>query len=139
MDGVDTRDIALGRLRSIVAIVSQDVTLFDDTIRNNIAYGAPNDASAVEEAAKAANADGFISKLPVGYDTVIGEGGARLSGGERQRISIARAFFKNAPILIMDEATSSLDSVSEREVERSLRGLMEGQDRLHNSPQALHG
>ncbi len=127
VDGVDTRDIALGRLRSIVAIVSQDVTLFDDTIRNNIAYGAPlNDASAVEEAAKAANADGFISKLPAGYDTVIGEGGARLSGGERQRLSIARAFFKNAPILIMDEATSSLDSVSEREVERSLRGLMEG-------------
>ena len=127
VDGVDTRDIALGRLRSLVAIVSQDVTLFDDTIRNNIAYGAPlNDASAVEEAAKAANADGFISKLPAGYDTVIGEGGARLSGGERQRLSIARAFFKNAPILIMDEATSSLDSVSEREVERSLRGLMEG-------------
>ncbi|MEK7881159.1 MAG: ABC transporter transmembrane domain-containing protein [Deltaproteobacteria bacterium] len=143
VDGVDTRDIALGRLRSLVAIVSQDVTLFDDTIRNNIAYGALrcfnterpaskgigaplNDASAVEEAAKAANADGFISKLPAGYDTVIGEGGARLSGGERQRLSIARAFFKNAPILIMDEATSSLDSVSEREVERSLRGLMEG-------------
>ena len=127
IDGVDIREISLESLRSQVAIISQQVVLFNDTVRRNIAYG---DFSRSDEeiirAAKAANAHGFISKLPRGYDTLIGEGGVRLSGGERQRLSIARAILKDAPILIMDEATSSLDTESEMEVQKGLENLMEG-------------
>ncbi|MFQ5735641.1 MAG: lipid A export permease/ATP-binding protein MsbA [Thermodesulfobacteriota bacterium] len=126
-DGTDIRDLTLKSLRDQIAIVSQQVILFNDTVRENIAYGA---VSASEEdmirAAKAANAHEFISRLPKGYDTLIGEGGVRLSGGERQRISIARAIYKNAPILILDEATSSLDTESEHEVQKALVNLMEG-------------
>lgn len=127
LDGMDIRDLTLRSLRSQVAIVSQQVTLFDDTVKRNIAYG---DTTKTDEqiagAAKAANAHEFISRLPDGYDTLIGEGGVRLSGGERQRISIARALLKNAPILILDEATSSLDAESEQEVQKALTNLMEG-------------
>ena len=127
IDGVDTRDATLKSLRAKIAIVSQQVILFNDSIKRNIAYGgsAVSDDELIR-AAKAANAHEFIMRLPKGYDTMIGEGGVRLSGGERQRISIARAILKNAPILILDEATSSLDSESESEVQKALMNLMEG-------------
>lgn len=127
IDGVDTRDATLKSLRANIAIVSQQVILFNDTVRRNIAYGdvTISDDQLIS-AAKAANAHEFIMRLPNGYDTMIGEGGVRLSGGERQRISIGRAILKNAPILILDEATSSLDSESESEVQKALSNLMEG-------------
>ncbi len=126
-DGNDIRDFTLKSLRNNVAIVSQQVILFNDTIKNNLAYGDTHFTDAeVMSAAIAANIDGFIKKLPKGYDTVIGEGGFKLSGGERQRLSIARAILKNAPILIMDEATSALDTDSEIEVQKGLSNLMSG-------------
>ncbi len=126
-DGRDIRELTLKSLRDQIAIVSQQVILFNDTVRDNIAYGAADAGSdEIIRAAKAANAHDFISRLPKGYDTLIGEGGVRLSGGERQRLSIARAIFKNAPILILDEATSSLDTESEHEVQKALVNLMEG-------------
>jgi len=114
-------------LRRRIGIVSQETLLFDDTVRNNIAYG--NDAAtaeAVVEAAKAAFAHDFIVRLPNGYDTLIGENGVKLSGGERQRLAIARALLRNPPILILDEATSSLDNESERMVQMALANLMTG-------------
>jgi len=127
IDGRDTRDYTLASLRRLIAVVTQDVILFDDTIRANIAYGDPSASEqAVRQAAKAALVDDFVSLLPEKYETSIGERGLRLSGGERQRISIARAILKNAPILILDEATSSLDSESEIYVQRALQNLMEG-------------
>lgn len=126
-DGVEAREISLRSLREQVAIVSQQVVLFNDTVKRNIAYG---DLSVSDDeimrAAKAANAHDFISRLPQGYDTLIGEGGVRLSGGERQRLSIARAILRNSPILILDEATSSLDTESEHEVQKALTNLMQG-------------
>ncbi|MBI5892129.1 MAG: lipid A export permease/ATP-binding protein MsbA [Deltaproteobacteria bacterium] len=127
IDGIDTRDIKLKSLREQIAIVSQQVILFNDTVKRNIAYGdfAKTDEEIIM-AAKAANAHNFIERLPEGYNTVIGEGGVRLSGGERQRLSIARAILKNAPILILDEATSSLDTESEMEVQKGLNNLMQG-------------
>jgi len=125
IDGTDIKEISLKSLRSSIAIVSQQVTLFNDTVRANIAYGSPSTEEAkCVEAAKAASAHEFIMRLPRGYDTVIGEGGVKLSGGERQRLSIARALLKDAPILILDEATSSLDSESEFEVQKALSNLM---------------
>ena len=121
------RDCTLASLRRQIAVVTQDVILFDDTIQANIAYGDPAaTAESVRQAAKAALVDDFVSALPDKYETRIGERGLRLSGGERQRISIARAILKNAPILILDEATSSLDSESEVYVQRALQNLMEG-------------
>ncbi len=127
IDGVDIREISLRSLRSNIAIVSQQIVLFNDTVTNNISYGdAKRSAEEVLAAAKAANAHAFISRLPQGYDTVIGESGVRLSGGERQRLSIARAILKNAPLLILDEATSSLDTESELEVQKGLENLMAG-------------
>jgi subfamily B ATP-binding cassette protein MsbA len=108
-------------------MVTQQTILFNDTVKNNIAYG--NRAGSFDDvvrAAQAAYADEFIRSLPLGYETVIGESGVKLSGGQRQRISIARALLKDAPILILDEATSSLDSESEREVQNALDGLMKG-------------
>ncbi|MFZ2447404.1 MAG: ABC transporter transmembrane domain-containing protein [Syntrophobacteraceae bacterium] len=127
IDGVDIRDVTLASLRSQIGIVTQQSILFNDTVRNNIAYG---DIARSEEeivaAAKAANAYDFIMKMPKGFDSKVGEAGVRLSGGERQRICIARAILKNAPILILDEATSSLDSESEREVQNALEYLMTG-------------
>ena len=127
IDGHDVRSVTLASLRSQIGVVAQDTVLFNDTVRNNIAYGQPNVAQkAVEAAAKAALAHGFIQDLPAGYETVIGERGVRLSGGERQRIAIARALLKNAPILILDEATSALDSESESLVQSALQNLMAG-------------
>lgn len=127
IDGKDIRDAKLSSLRGLTAIVTQQTILFNDTVRNNIAYGddAKPDAE-VSRAAKAAHADAFILALPQGYDTVIGESGVKLSGGQRQRVAIARALLKDAPILILDEATSSLDTESEREVQTALDTLMKG-------------
>jgi subfamily B ATP-binding cassette protein MsbA len=131
IDGVDIRDATLASLRGSIALVSQEVSLFDDTVRANIAYGrfgASEDE--IVAAAKAAAADGFIRALPQGYDTMVGEHGVKLSGGQRQRLSIARAMLKNAPILLLDEATSALDTESERQVQAALRGLMRGRTTL---------
>jgi subfamily B ATP-binding cassette protein MsbA len=131
IDGHDVREVTLASLRAQVGIVTQETILFNDTVRNNIAYGQPHvPAAQVEAAAKAALAHDFISSLPEGYDTMIGERGLRLSGGERQRIAIARALLKNAPILILDEATSALDSESESLVQSALGNLMQGRTTL---------
>jgi subfamily B ATP-binding cassette protein MsbA len=125
IDEQDIRDITMSSLRDQIAMVTQQTILFNDTVRNNIAYGREKCSDEeVKNAAIAAHAYDFIQKLPAGLDTIIGEGGARLSGGERQRISIARALLKNAPILILDEATSALDTESEREVQNALENLM---------------
>jgi subfamily B ATP-binding cassette protein MsbA len=126
IDGHDLRDLTLGSLRRNVAQVSQETILFNDTVRNNIAYGQPDvSLKLVQQAAQNALAHEFILHMPQGYDTVIGEKGFRLSGGERQRLAIARAILKNAPILILDEATSSLDAESESLVQAALANLME--------------
>ena len=120
------RTATLASLRSQISLVTQEVLLFNETVRYNIAYGKPAASlSEIEDAAKAANAHDFIRRLPLGYDTRIGERGLRLSGGERQRLSIARALLKNPPLLIMDEATSSLDAESERLVQTAIERLME--------------
>ncbi len=125
IDGRDIRTLTIKSLREHIGIVTQQTILFNDTVRNNIAYGdIARSEEEIIEAAKAANAHGFVEKLPLGYDTVIGERGVKLSGGERQRVSIARALLKNAPILILDEATSSLDSESELQVQIALERLM---------------
>lgn len=127
IDEHDVRDVTLASLRSQIGIVTQETVLFNDTVRNNIAYGQPHvSAKDVESAARMALAHDFIADMPEGYDTVIGERGVRLSGGERQRIAIARAILKNAPILILDEATSALDSESEALVQSALQNLMTG-------------
>lgn len=127
IDGHDIRNVTIESLRRQIAIVTQQTILFNDTVRNNIAYGNMTKSEEdIVRAAKAANAHDFIMKLPQGYETVIGELGTRLSGGERQRISIARALLKDAPILILDEATSSLDTESEIEVQEALETLMRG-------------
>jgi FkbM family methyltransferase len=126
IDGTDVRDATLASLRSQISVVTQETILFNDTVRANIAYGRPDVSAAdVERAARMAQAHAFISALPQGYDTRVGERGVFLSGGQRQRIAIARAFLKDAPILVLDEATSALDSESEREVQRALEGLIE--------------
>ncbi|MBU0961288.1 MAG: ATP-binding cassette domain-containing protein, partial [Proteobacteria bacterium] len=125
IDGHDIRDVTLKSLRDQIAIVTQQTILFNDTIRNNIAYGDPDRSEEeIQKAADVAYALKFITNLPKGFDTVIGEAGIKLSGGERQRLSIARALLKNAPILVLDEATSSLDTESEREVQKALENLM---------------
>jgi subfamily B ATP-binding cassette protein MsbA len=125
IDGVDIRDVTLSSLRSQIGIVSQHTFLFNDTVRNNIAYGDPSkDMGHIVAAAKAAHAHDFILAMPQGYDTVVGEMGVRLSGGQRQRLAIARALLKDAPVLILDEATSSLDAGSERLVQQALENLM---------------
>ena len=125
IDGIDIRRVTMRSLRDQIAMVTQQTILFNDTVRNNIAYGSLDRPEAeLVKAAEAAHALDFIKELPQGFETLIGEGGARLSGGERQRISIARALLKNAPILILDEATSALDTESEREVQSALENLM---------------
>jgi ATP-binding cassette, subfamily B, bacterial MsbA len=131
VDDVDVRDATLISLRRLMGFVTQEVVLFNDTVRNNIAYGRSDVAEQqVIDAAKAANAHDFISQLPQGYDTPIGESGVLLSGGQRQRLAIARALFKDPPILILDEATSALDTESERLVQQALNNLMQGRTTL---------
>lgn len=127
IDGYDVREATLRSLREQIAIVTQETILFNDTIRNNLCYGRPNiPKETLEAAARAALAHDFILQMPTGYDTVIGDRGQRLSGGQRQRLAIARALLKNAPILILDEATSELDSESEMLVQSALNNLMAG-------------
>ena len=131
VNGVDVRDTTLKSLRGLMGFVTQEVVLFNDTVRNNIAYGRSDvDEALVVEAARAANAHEFISALPHGYETPIGESGVLLSGGQRQRLAIARALFKDPPILILDEATSALDTESERLVQQALNTLMQGRTTL---------
>ena len=125
IDGRDIQTVKLSSLRQHFAIVSQDISLFNGTIKTNICYGnpdAPNEK--IIEAAKNAAAHDFITQLPNGYDTEIGENGVKLSGGQRQRVAIARAMLKDAPILLLDEATSALDSESEKAVQKALQRLM---------------
>lgn len=127
IDGTDIRDVTLSSLRNSIGVVQQDVYLFSGTVYDNISYGLPGaDRDAVIEAAKRAGAHEFISALPDGYDTYVGERGVKLSGGQKQRISIARVFLKNPPILILDEATSALDNESEKVVQDSLEELAKG-------------
>jgi subfamily B ATP-binding cassette protein MsbA len=127
IDGQDLQGVRRASLRAHIAIVTQDVFLFNDDVRANVAYGSTDaDEPAIVRAAEMAEIHDVIERLPQGYDTVIGERGARFSGGERQRLAIARAFLKDAPILILDEATSALDAVTEARVQRSLERLMAG-------------
>lgn len=127
IDGADVREFRLASLRAGLGVVSQDTVLFHDTVRANIAYGMPEaSAGEVEDAARTARAHDFISALPDGYETVVGERGTTLSGGQRQRIAIARALLRDPPILILDEATSALDTESERLVQGAMKRLLEG-------------
>ncbi len=129
--GEDTTEVGMAHLRAMTAVVFQDAALFSGTIRENIAYGRPDATDAqIEQAARNANAHDFIEKFGDGYNTVVGERGLRLSGGQKQRIAIARAFLKDAPVLILDEATSALDTKAEREVQHGLDRLMEGRTTL---------
>ena len=131
IDGVNVADVTLASLRDSIALVSQDIVLFDDTVRANIGYGKPGATAAeIEEAARAALAHEFITELPEGYDTLVGERGQSLSGGQRQRVAIARAILKNAPILLLDEATSALDAETERQVQAALGRLKQGRTTL---------
>jgi ABC-type multidrug transport system fused ATPase/permease subunit len=127
IDGIDVRDWDLDRLHESISMVLQDVFLFHGSIKDNILFGKPN---ATEEevirAAKIANVDEFVSKMPEGYDTLIGERGVKLSGGQKQRISIARAVLKDSPILILDEATSSIDTETEMLIQQALQRLIAG-------------
>jgi len=132
LDGVNINDLVLANLRSHIAIVGQETLLFDDTLRNNIAYGGTGavDDERLMQAARAAHVLEFAEKQPQGLDTPVGERGMRLSGGQRQRVAIARALYKNAPILVLDEATSSLDTESERLVQAAMQKLMENRTTL---------
>jgi ATP-binding cassette subfamily B protein len=131
IDNIDIKDVTLESLRRNIGIVQQDVFLFNGTVRENIAYGTANASDAeIIEAAEKANAHDFILNLSEGYDTDIGERGVKLSGGQKQRISIARSFLKNPPILILDEATSSLDNRSEKIIQESLEKLAKGRTTL---------
>jgi len=127
IDGKDIQNVKLESLRKAIAIVSQDARLFDDTIRNNLTYGVENATDEdIQKAIKAASIEGFIASLPEGLETQVGEAGSRLSGGQKQRLSIARAFLKNAPILILDEPTSALDRGNEEKIKEALKDLMKG-------------
>jgi subfamily B ATP-binding cassette protein MsbA len=132
IDGIDVELYTLRNLRRHVAVVNQTVTLFNDTVANNIAYGDLAGASrtAIESAAEAAFAREFIDRLPQGFDTLVGENGVLLSGGQRQRLAIARALLKNAPVLILDEATSALDTESEKHIQAALDQAMRGRTTL---------
>ncbi len=131
IDGIDIRDLSMASLRRHIALVSQDITIFDDTVAGNIAYGLPNATpQQIREAARAAAAEDFILKMPQGFETQVGENGVRLSGGQRQRISLARAILRDAPILFLDEATSALDNESERIIQQTLDTLQKGRTTL---------
>jgi subfamily B ATP-binding cassette protein MsbA len=131
LGGVDLRSLKLSELRGTVAMVGQHTFLFNDSVFNNIAYGNPTAShQEVVSAARAAYAMEFIERLPQGFETQVGEGGMSLSGGERQRLAIARAILKNAPILILDEATASLDTRAEREVQMAIEALVRGRTTL---------
>jgi subfamily B ATP-binding cassette protein MsbA len=131
IDGQDVREVTIESLRAASSLVTQEPFLFDDTVRANIAYGRPEASDAeIEAAARNAAAHDFITALPGGYDTRVGEAGLKLSGGQRQRIAIARAMLKNAPILLLDEATSALDTASEFQVQTALGALMKGRTTL---------
>jgi subfamily B ATP-binding cassette protein MsbA len=142
VDGLDVRDLRVADLRNNIAVVSQDPVLFNDTIYSNLLLGRANATRAeVEEAARNAYAHDFIQSLPRGYESVVGERGALLSGGQKQRIALARAFLRNAPILILDEATSALDTESERAVQTALDELMKGRTTIciaHRLSTILH-
>jgi ABC-type multidrug transport system fused ATPase/permease subunit len=126
-DGIDIRDVTLASLRSQISVVLQDPLLFSGSIAENIRYGNLEASDEeIEAAARAANCHDFITRLPDGYDTILGERGAQISGGERQRVAVARAFLRDAPILILDEPTSSIDSKTEDVILDSLEDLMEG-------------
>lgn len=131
IDGQDIREVTQASLRNAITMIPQEPVLFQRSLKDNIRYGnVEGTDKAVVEAAKAAHAHDFITQLPQGYETLVGERGVKLSGGQRQRIAIARAFLKNAPILILDEATSQLDSVTEHLIQKSLTQLMEGKTTL---------
>jgi len=131
VDGADIRAVTLKSLRAQIGLVTQETVLFNTTVAANIAYGQENlDRDRLRACARAAFADEFILEFPDGYDTVIGEAGARLSGGQRQRIAVARALYKDPPILILDEATSALDAEAEGIVQRALENLMQGRTTL---------
>jgi len=131
IDGVDVRQLDPARLREKIALVPQDPVIFGTTARENLRYGRLDAADAeIEAAARSAEAHEFLSTLPQGYDSELGERGARLSGGQQQRIAIARALLKDAPILLLDEATSALDAQSERAVQHALENLMQGRTTL---------
>jgi ABC-type multidrug transport system, ATPase and permease components len=131
VDDQNIKNVSLKSLRKNLSMVSQDVILFDDTVKNNIAYAKDNASQAeIEKACKYAAADEFIKKLPQGYDTLIGENGVRLSGGQKQRISIARAILKESPIILLDEATSSLDADSEEIVQNAILNLTKNKTTL---------
>ncbi|MEQ8979703.1 MAG: ATP-binding cassette domain-containing protein, partial [Deltaproteobacteria bacterium] len=131
VDGGDIRDVTLESLRANIAMVGQETYLFNDSVRDNIRYSRPDATDEqIEEAARRAYAHDFITALPDGYDTIAGERAVQLSGGQRQRLAIARAFLRDAPILILDEATSALDVESEREVQRALDALLENRTAL---------
>jgi subfamily B ATP-binding cassette protein MsbA len=130
IDGVDVREYDLHSLREQIGVVSQDIVLFNDTIRANIAFGREVPLTEIEHAARAAYVMEFVKDLPLGLDTMVGDRGVLLSGGQRQRIAIARALLKNAPILILDEATSALDTEAERIIQRALEDLMQNRTTL---------
>jgi ABC-type multidrug transport system fused ATPase/permease subunit len=131
VDGVDVREVQLTSLRGSIAVIAQDPFLFSTTVRENIAFGAPGAADEeIEEAARLAQAHEFIAALPDGYDTVIGERGITLSGGQRQRIAIARAIVMNPRILILDDATASVDATTEARIRLGLREAMKGRTTL---------
>ncbi len=127
IDGQDLRDVTQSSIHAQIGVVPQDTVLFNDTVRYNIAYGRADATEAdIVAAAKAAKIHDFISSLPEGYDTTVGERGLKLSGGEKQRVGIARTLLKNPPILILDEATSALDTQTERDIQDSLREMGQG-------------
>jgi subfamily B ATP-binding cassette protein MsbA len=131
LDGVDVRSVRLAELRGAIGVVPQEPALFSGSIRENIAYARPGASAAdVEAAARAAHAHEFIERLPQGYETLVGERGVKLSGGQRQRVAIARAILKDPAVLILDEATSNLDTESERLIEDALARLLVGRTTL---------
>jgi subfamily B ATP-binding cassette protein MsbA len=131
IDKQDIKSVTLKSLRKNLSLVSQDVVLFDDTVKENISYAKSNSTNQeIEEACKFAAAHDFVKKLPQGYDTKIGENGVRLSGGQKQRISIARAILKQSPIILLDEATSSLDTESEEVVQKAIANLTKNKTTL---------